>query len=91
MAEAAGLLGFASTRDQVLHQLVVAPVAKGRGVARALLDMAKAGTPGGLELEVNQDNERAVRFYVREGFVRTGAGVNPTSGLRTWSMRWPGS
>ena len=70
-----------------LHQLVVAPSAKGRGLAIRLLDAAKSGGP--LTLDVNQANVRAVRFYEREGFSRAGAGRNPVSGLATWTMRWP--
>ena len=84
-----GPLGFATLQGRTLHQLVVAPRAKGAGAARALLDAAKARAPGGLDLEVNQDNARAVRFYAREGFGRRGAGMNPNSGLATWHLRWP--
>lgn len=80
--------GFVSCEGAYLHQLVVAPAAKGRGVARLLLDAAKAGAPEGLALDVNQANARAVRFYEREGFSVRGPGVNPASGLATWAMRW---
>lgn len=82
--------GFATVAvDQgYLHQLVVAPTAQGRGIATALLLAAKAGAAGGLTLDVNQANGRAVRFYEREGFAREGSGVNATSGLATWRMRW---
>ena len=81
-------LGFAALCGSVLSQLVVAPAAKGGGVASALLDAAKARSPSGLDLDVNADNARAVRFYLREGFVRTAEGINPTSGLATWHMAW---
>ncbi len=66
--------GFATLESGtcVLHQLAV----------------ASAEAPRGLTLEVNQANRRAVRFYEREGFVRTGVGVNETSGLATWRMGW---
>ena len=80
-------VGFISMEGRYLHQLVVAPAAKGRGIATRLLDAAKAD--GALTLDVNQANARAVRFYEREGFFRAGAGRNPGSGLATWTMRWP--
>ena len=83
-----GPVGFATFETDYLHQLVVAPAAKGRGVAARLLTAAKAASPTGLRLDVNQANARAVRFYTREGFVIEGAGVNAASGLATWRMRW---
>ncbi len=82
-------LGFVVVEGTLLHQLVVASAAKGSGAATALVAAVKARAPGGLALEVNQDNPRAVRFYVREGFRSTGEGRNAGSGLATWHMRWP--
>lgn len=82
-------VGFATLEDGHLHQLVVAPAAKGGGCARLLLDAAKARAPQGLVLDVNEANARAVRFYAREGFRRVGIGTNPASGLPTLAMRWP--
>jgi len=92
VAEAEALQGFVTLEPAraYLHQLVVSPEAKGRGVAVALLDAAKALAPDGLALDVNQANARAVRFYEREGFVRVGEGVNEASGLATWRMVWAG-
>lgn len=81
--------GFAVLEGGLLNQLVVAATVKGRGLATALVAAAKVRTPDGLGLEVNQDNPRAVRFYLREGFRRIGEGRNAGSGLATWHMRWP--
>src|SRR5262249_3611573 len=65
VAEAAGaMVGFV-TVDPVsfdLDQIVVAPEAWGIGVASALLDEAKRISPDGLDLHVNTDNVRAIRF-----------------------------
>ena len=88
VAEREAPCGFVSLENRLLHQLVVAPTAKGTGVARRLLAAAQGAAPEGLDLEVNQDNARAIRFYDREGFVRVADGENPTSGLRTWRMTW---
>lgn len=82
-------LGFAMLEGALLHQLVVASSAKGSGLAVALLAAAKTLVPEGLALDVNKDNPRALRFYLREGFRRAGEGCNAGSGLATWRMQWP--
>jgi putative acetyltransferase len=71
-----------------LDQLCVAPRHFGDGTARLLLDAAKGASPGRIALDVNADNARALAFYRREGFVETGASVNPLSGLPTLAMEW---
>jgi putative acetyltransferase len=86
------MLGF-MTIDPVtgyLDQIALSPQAKGGPAARLLLAEARRLSPAGIELEVNQDNPRAVRFYEREGFERMAEGVNPRSGLKTWRMRSAG-
>ena len=75
-------------RSGFLDQLCVAPSEFGSGLARALIDAAKRCSPGVVELEVNEANARARRFYEREGFVAAGRDVNPQSGLPTVKMRW---
>ena len=73
-----------------LDQLCVAPAERGSGIASALTDEAKRRSPGVVELEVNEANPRARRFYEREGFSVVGQGVSPHSGLPTLKMRWRG-
>ena len=62
-------------------------IAKG-GEGNALVDEAKRLSPDGITLLVNTDNSRAIRFYERNGFVRDGADVNPTSGRPVLRMKW---
>jgi putative acetyltransferase len=84
------MLGFV-TVDPVsgyLDQIVVAPETWGSALAAALLDEAKRIAPGRLELLVNQDNARAIRFYQKHGFVISGADVNPRSGAPLHRMSW---
>jgi len=71
-----------------MDQICVAPDWWGRGVAEALLHAARAISPGRLMLDVNTDNARAIRFYEREGFVKTDTSVNPRSGLPVIRMVW---
>ncbi len=84
------LAGFV-TLDQesgYLDQLCVAPEARGAGLAKALLDHAKRLARGVVELDVNEANERACRFYKREGFVLVTRGASALSGLPTLRLRW---
>jgi putative acetyltransferase len=84
------IIGFVTVDPRTLYldQLVVAPEHWGSGVGGALLDEAKRLSPSGLCLDVNIDNARAVRFYQKQGFSITGAGVNPLSGNPVHRMSW---
>jgi putative acetyltransferase len=52
------------------------------------VDEAKRLAPKGLDLLVNKDNSRAIRFYEKHGFRLTGDDVNPTSGRPVYRMQW---
>jgi putative acetyltransferase len=89
VAEAAGaLVGFVTVNRTTgyLDQIVVAPQHWGAGVAEMLLDEAKRLSPARVELHVNQDNPRAVRFYRKHGFAIAGEDVN--AGAPIYLMRW---
>jgi putative acetyltransferase len=90
VAEETGVLvGFVTIdREAYLDQLVVAPDRWGSKLADALVDEAKRLSPDSIALLVNQDNTRAIRFYQRNGFVRAGPDVNPTSGRPVLRMDW---
>jgi putative acetyltransferase len=91
VAEAAGaIVGFVTVDRTTgyLDQIVVAPRHWGAGIAEMLLAEAKHLSPGRLELHVNQDNSRAVRFYQKHGFAVTGRDVNPRSGAAVYLMKW---
>ena len=91
VAERAGsLVGFVTVdpRTRYLDQIVVAPEAWGSDVAGALIAEAKRLSPGGLDLAVNADNARAIRFYEKQGFATTGEDVNPLSDAPVRKMSW---
>jgi putative acetyltransferase len=84
------IVGFVTVdpRAGYLDQIVVAPELWGSDLGRALLDQAKRISPARLDLHVNQDNARAIRFYEKHGFVIAGRDVNPRSGAPLHLMRW---
>lgn len=91
MAETDGtLVGFVTVdpKTMYLDQIVVAPEHWGSPVAQALLDEAKRLSPRGLDLLVNKDNARAIRFYEKYGFVYAGDDKNPVSGKPVSKMTW---
>jgi putative acetyltransferase len=82
------LIGFVTIDGTgYLDQLVVSPAQWGTDVSRALVDEAKRLSPDGVTLKVNADNFRAIRFYERNGFVRTGEEVN-SSGRAVLLLAW---
>jgi putative acetyltransferase len=84
------LIGFVTVdpRSLYLDQMVVAPEAWSSTVAEALMAKAKTISPRGLDLHVNTDNARAIRFYEKHAFVIAGEGVNPISGRPVYKMTW---
>jgi putative acetyltransferase len=84
------LAGFVTVdpRTGYLDQIVVAPERWGSDVAAMLLAEAKRISPAGLDLAVNTDNDRAIRFYQKQGFAVSGAGTNPISGKPVHRMSW---
>ena len=87
---AGGLAGFVTVNATTgyLDQIVVAPQHWGAGIAELLLEEAKRLSPTRLELHVNQDNARAVRFYQKHGFAIAGEDVNARSGALIYLMKW---
>ena len=74
----------------VLDQLYVRPDRLGEGIGRQLLELAKNRSPDGLSLYTFQVNERARRFYERNGFVadRFGDGSGNEEGQPDVHYAW---
>ncbi len=87
---AAGIVGFVTVDPATgyLDQIVVAPEEWGSPTAAALVDAAKRVAPSGLDLHVNCDNRRAIRFYEKHGFAVSGEDANPRSGAPLYRMSW---
>jgi len=75
-------------RTGYLDQIVVAPEFWGSNVASMLLDAGKRISPARIDLLVNKDNARAIRFYEKHGFSIVGDDVNPVSGRPVHRMHW---
>lgn len=73
---------------EYLDQIAVGSPWWGKGIAEALLAAARKISPRRIVLDVNQDNPRAVAFYMRNGFEVIAEGVNPRSGLATLKLEW---
>jgi len=71
-----------------LDQLFVAPAYQGRSLGRRLLAFARTHLPDEIELRCVRENEKAWRWYEREGFVFEEEQVEPMTGFVMKHYRW---
>jgi ribosomal protein S18 acetylase RimI-like enzyme len=71
-----------------LDQLFVAPEYQGRNLGRKLLAFARQHLPDEITLRCVRENEKAWRWYEREGFVFEKEAVEPTTGRVMKTYRW---
>ncbi len=71
-----------------LDQLFVAPEYQGRSVGRRLLAFTRPQLPGEVWLRCVRENERAWRWYEREGFVFERETPEPAIGRMMKYYRW---
>ena len=71
-----------------LDQLFVAPEHQGRNLGRKLLAFTRQQLPDEIELRCVRENEKAWRWYEREGFVHEKQQVEPTTGFVMKYYRW---
>ena len=64
-----GVVAMLSLTPGWIEHLYVAPDRLGEGIGQRMLDLAKEGAAGPLQLWTFEVNERARRFYGRNGFV----------------------
>lgn len=71
-----------------LDQLFVAPDYQGRGLGRALLAFTRTHLPDEISLDCVRENEKAWRWYEREGFIFEKEAVDPMTGFAMKYYRW---
>lgn len=79
--------GFAGLQGDYLAGLFVSKSARSKGIGKALLDYLKSCHEE-LTLHVYQENERALTFYVREGFTQRTSSVDDATGHAELEMVW---
>jgi len=71
-----------------LDMLFVAPAYQGQSLGRQLLAFTRTQLPDEIELRCVRENEKAWRWYEREGFVFETEAVNPATGFMMKCYRW---
>jgi ribosomal protein S18 acetylase RimI-like enzyme len=74
--------------DQYLDQLFVAPEYQGKNVGRLLLAFTRAHLTDEIWLRCVRENEKAWRWYEREGFLFEKEQVEPMTGFVMKCYRW---
>jgi GNAT superfamily N-acetyltransferase len=74
--------------DRYLDQLFVAPEYQGKGIGRQLLAFTRQQLPDEIWLRCVRENEKAWRWYEREGFVYEKEVVAQATGYMMKIYRW---
>lgn len=81
------ICGFLSLKDTYLAALFVLPGKQRKGIGCRLMQAAKSMRKQ-LRLQVYAENERAVRFYTKQGFRITGDQVDTDTGRKEYWMEF---
>lgn len=79
--------GFVGLMDNYVAGIFVKEEYQSEGIGKALLDFVKERKEE-LVLHVYEKNARAIKFYLREGFVKTKAQIEEENQEREYEMRW---
>ena len=83
----AAMLAF-RLRDAYLDQLFIAPEYQGNGLGKRLLGFTRDKLPNEIWLRCVRENDRAWRWYEREGFVFEKEQLDAGSGFTMKYYRW---
>jgi len=72
----------------LLDQLMVVPAYQGMSLGRQLLAFTRRQMPDEIWLKCVRENEKAWRWYAREGFVFEREAPNPVTGFMMKHYRW---
>ncbi|OKO80440.1 GNAT family N-acetyltransferase [Bradyrhizobium sp. NAS96.2] len=72
----------------LLDQLMVAPSHQGRSLGRHLLAFTRRQMPDEIWLKCVRENDKAWRWYEREGFVFEKESLSPVTGFTMKHYRW---
>lgn len=81
------LLGFIGLSGNYIAGIFIDEKSQSKGIGKALLDYVKVSHTE-LSLQVYKKNSRAVKFYLREGFVVSKEQVDENAGETEFVMNW---
>ena len=79
--------GFIGLNGEFIEGIFVSDTMQSQGIGGLLLNFIKMKRDR-LCLRVYQKNERAIRFYQREGFEIRGEGLETSTGEKDYEMIW---
>lgn len=82
-----GIEGFIGLDGDYIAGLFIWSTSQSRGIGRQLLSFVKCLHPR-LRLHVYVQNQRAIRFYQREGFSIETESLDTTTGEKEYAMLW---
>ena len=71
-----------------LDMLFVAPACQGQSIGRQLLAFTRTQMPEEMDLRCVRENEKAWRWYEREGFAFEKQEIEPSNGFVMKYYRW---
>ena len=74
------LVGFLGFANDTIEALFIHPERQGRGAGTVLVEHAQRLASGELKVDVNEQNDAALKFYEARGFVVVGRSPTDTGG-----------
>lgn len=81
------VFGFVGVQEDYLAGIFVDKEHRSEGIGQQLLNEMKQKHPK-LSLNVYQKNQRAIDFYLREGFQKIEKQIDEVNGEPEWLMQW---